>query len=157
MDTVHAKHDVMLEEKRKELLKIVDECLDEIRTKAGEDRMASDILVEEKEYFVRKREYLSGLRTINSLNGQKENIWLRKDDAISRIENLHNKEENPPEPEGKKPAKKTPKVKNIRSIHRMIIFPKRTVRTEADIEAYVEDIKRRMKEMLKDCDGIQLD
>ena len=157
MDIVHAKHDAMLEEKRKELLKIVDECLDEIRTKAGDDRKASDILAEEKGYFDRKREYVSGLKTINSLNGQKETIWLRKDDAISRIENLHNKDENPPEPEGKTSSKKVPKAKKIKSIHRMTIFPKRTVETEADIEAYVEDIKRRMKEMLKDCDGIQLE
>ena len=37
------------------------------------------------------------------------------------------------------------------------MFPKRTVETEADIDDYVEQIRQRMKTMLQDCDGIQLD
>ena len=37
------------------------------------------------------------------------------------------------------------------------MFPKRTIETDADIDEYVEHIRRRMKTMLKDCDGIRLD
>jgi len=37
------------------------------------------------------------------------------------------------------------------------MFPQRTVETEEDIEDYLEDIRRRMKTMLKDCDGIKLE
>ena len=154
---VHAKHDAMLEEKRQELLKIVDDCLEEIRAKAKIESKARDILQQEEGYFARKKEYIAGIRVLTLMDGQMPNIWLRKDEAISRIENLCNEEVK--REEEQKPsvvASKKPK-KIIKSVYRQSMFPKRTIETDADIDEYVEHIRRRMKTMLKDCDGIRLD
>ena len=154
---VHAKHDAMLEEKRQELLKIVDDCLEEIRAKAKDESKARDILQQEEGYFARKKEYIAGIRVLTLMDGQMPNIWLRKDEAISRIENLCNEEvkreeeQKPSVAAGKKPKK------IIKSVYRQSMFPKRTIETDADIDEYVEHIRRRMKTMLKDCDGIRLD
>ena len=154
---VHAKHDAMLEEKRQELLKIADECLEEIRVKAEDESKARDILQQEEGYFARKKEYIADIRVLTLMDGQMPNIWLRKDEAISRIENLC-KEDDKREEEQKPSvtASKKPK-KIIKSVYRQLMFPKRTIETDADIDEYVEHIRRRMKTMLKDCDGIRLD
>ncbi|MFC2337301.1 MAG: BREX system P-loop protein BrxC [Negativicutes bacterium] len=157
MTAVHAKHDAMLANKRQELFKIVDDCLEEIRAKAKDESKARGILQQEEDYFAHKKEYIAGIRVLTIMDGQMPNIWLRKDEAISRIENL-SKEDAKPEEE-KKPsvtASKKPK-KLIKSVYRLSMFPKRTVETDADIDDYVEHIRRRMKTMLKDCDGIRLD
>jgi hypothetical protein len=37
------------------------------------------------------------------------------------------------------------------------MFPKRTIETDEDIDEYVENIRKRMKTLLQDCDGIQID
>ena len=84
------------------------------------------------------------------------NIWLRKDEAIARIENLCKAERAREEQDAAIPPRKQTK-KVIQSVHRLSMFPKRTIETDADIDEYVEHIRRRMKDMLKDCDGIQLD
>jgi putative ATPase len=154
---VHAKHDAMLEEKRQELLKIVDECLEEIRMKAKGEAKARGILQQEEDYFAHKKEHIAGIRVLTLMDGQMPNIWLRKDEAISRIENLC-KEDDKREEEQKPSvtASKKPK-KIIKSVYRQSMFPKRTIETDADIDEYVEHIRRRMKTMLKDCDGIRLD
>ena len=91
------------------------------------------------------------------MNGQIQNIWLRKDEAISRIENLCKEDaKREEEQEPSVTASKKPK-KIIKSVYRQSMFPKRTVETDADIDEYVEHIRRRMKTMLKDCDGIRLE
>ena len=147
----------MLARKRQELRKIVDECLDEIRAKAKDESRARSILQQEEEYFAHKREHIAGIRVLTILDGQMPNIWLRKDEAIARIENLCKAERaREEEQEAAIPPRKKPK-KVIQSVHRLSMFPKRTVETEADIDDYVEQIRRRMKTMLQDCDGIQLD
>lgn len=153
---VHAKHDVMLEEKRQELLKIADECLEEIRAKAEDDSKARGIMQEAEAHFAHKKECIAGIQQLAIVDSQIHHMWLQKDEAISKIEDLHKKEA---EPEAVRitPQEKAPKAKKIKSIHRMTMFPKSTVETEADIDAYVENIRRRMKNMLKDCDGIKLD
>ena len=156
MAVVHEKHDAMLARKRQELRKIVDECLDEIRAKAKDESRARGILQQEEEYFAHKREHIAGIRVLTILDGQMPNIWLRKDEAIARIENLCKAERAREEQEAAIPTSKKPK-KVIQSVHRLSVFPKRTVETEADIDDYVEQIRRRMKTMLQDCDGIQLD
>ena len=157
MAAVHEKHDAMLARKRQELLKIADECLDEIRAKAKDESKARGILQQEEEYFAHKREHIARIRVLTILDGQMPNIWLRKDEAIARIENLCKVERAREEEQEAAipPRKQTKKV--IQSVHRLSMFPKRTVETEADIDDYVEQIRRRMKTMLQDCDGIQLD
>lgn len=154
--TVHAKHDAMLEEKRQELLKIADECLDEIRVKAKDDSKARGIMQAAEAHFAHKKDYIAGIQQLAIADSQIHQMWLQKDEALSKIEDLH-KEKAEPEAVRHTPQEKAPKVKKIKSIYRMTMFPRRTVETEADIDAYVENIRRRMKAMLKDCDAIRLD
>ena len=162
MAAVHKKHDAMLAEKRQELLKNADECMEEIRNKAKDDRKAGEILQEEEEYFAHKKKYIAGIRQLAIVDSQMQYMWLRKDEALSKIEELH-KKAAPSPAEGSRQGGGTAgsegkqKKKVVKSIHRMTMFPKRIVKTEADIDAYLEDVKRRMKTMLKDCDELQLD
>ena len=170
MATVHEKHDAMLEAKRQELLKIVEDCLEEIRAKAKEDAKATSILSDEEEYFAHKKDYIGNLRVITLMDGQIPSMWLRKDDAIAKMDELR---KTPPSPAGTPPlsgAATQPEVvretsatepakpkKIIKPVYRLSMFPKRVVETDADIDAYLEHIRKRMKTMLKDCDGIQLE
>ena len=158
MATVHEKHDAMLEDKRHELLKIIDDCLNEIRAKAKDDAKSKSILSDEEDYFAHKKDYIGKLQVITLMDGQIPSIWLRKDDAIAKMDELAKKEENQPDVVRETPPTEPLKTKkNIKPVYRLSMFPKRVVETDADIDAYLEHIRKRMKTMLKDCDGIQLD
>jgi len=154
---VHARHDAMLEKKRQELGHIIEDCLEEIRAKATDEIKAQTILQQEEAYFARKKEYIAGLEGLTIMDGQMPNLWLRKDEAISRIEDLQretaaqDEEQTPSDTADKKPKK------IIKTVLRLQLFPARTVTTEADIDDYVEHIRRRMKKTLEGCDGIRLD
>ena len=158
MATVHEKHDAMLEAKRQELLKIVEDCLEEIRSKAKDDIKAKSILSDEEEYFAHKKDYIGRLRGITLMDGQIPSMWLRKDDAITKMDELKKQSGKQPEVVRETPATEQAKPKKIiKPVYRLSMFPKRVVETDADIDAYLEHIRKRMKTMLKDCDGIQLD
>ena len=154
--TVHSVHDKLLSEKRDELLKIAEEYFEEISQKAGNDRKFGAILTDAKEFFERKKDYIGRARTLNSLGGQKDNIWQFKDEALFKIEELQKQSERQPKTEDKTAQKKEAIPKKIKSMRRMD-FPRRKMSTEADIDAYVENIGKRMKDILKDCDEIQIE
>ncbi|WP_037354735.1 BREX system P-loop protein BrxC [Selenomonas sp. FC4001] len=157
---VRTKHGAMLEQKRQEISANADECLKEIHDEYEDYPQARGIFLEAENYFKDKKERLADIKVLTMLDGQIPTMWMKKDDYLNRIEELRKKEEASqmvretpatPEPPVKKPKKK------VKPISRWQMFPKRTIETDEDIDEYVENIRKRMKTMLKDCDGIQLD
>ena len=70
------------------------------------------------------------------------------------------KDPEPVKPEISKPAGRTeekPQPKKvIKILNRQIIFPAKTLESEADIDQYVENIRESLKMYLKNSDGIRL-
>ena len=87
-------------------------------------------------------------------------IWQYKDDTVSRIEAIVNPPAKPtsfgPSSSGGGTAPVAPKKEVIKAIHRQAMFPAKTLKTEEEIDAYVEKIRTNMKQLLKGCDGIKL-
>ena len=53
--------------------------------------------------------------------------------------------------------KDTPIVpKTIKSYQRQAIFTSATLNSEAEVDAYVENVRSKLKELLSSCDGIRL-
>ena len=44
----------------------------------------------------------------------------------------------------------------IKTVYRQMAFPAKTLESQADIDAYVERMRRYLTDMLRDCDGIKL-
>jgi hypothetical protein len=65
-----------------------------------------------------------------------------------------NPKPQPPQP-GPGPQPHPPK-EVIKAIHRQAMFPARTLRSEEEIDTYIEKIRTNMKQLLKGCDGIKL-
>ena len=52
--------------------------------------------------------------------------------------------------------KKTVPKKVIKTVYRQMAFPAKMLESQADIDAYVERMRRYLTDMLRDCDGIKL-
>ena len=98
-------------------------------------------------YFDLKKQQITSYRTLALLDGLIPQMWSYKDDTVNRIEAvLH-----PPKPQPPQPKKEV-----IKAIHRQAMFPAKTLKSEEEIDAYVEKIRTNMKQLLKGCDGIKL-
>lgn len=152
MAKVKASHGKMLDAKRDELLEIVRQCMEEIHTLAGDNGAARNISNTADNYFTQKKQQIASYQTLALLDGLVPPIWQYKDDTVSKIDSIVHPPVTPPID----PVQPQPKKEVIKAIHRQAMFPAKTLKSEEEIDAYVEKIRTNMKQLLKGCDGIKL-
>ena len=135
----------MLDDKRAELLEIVRQCLEEIHTLAPDYPTAKNIANAADDFFDNKRRQISSFKKLALLDGLIPQIWQHKDDVISKMDAVINP-----------PAKPARKIEDIQTLHRQYIFPAKVLKSEGEIDSYVENIRANMKQLLKGHDGIKI-
>ncbi|MDO5138372.1 MAG: BREX system P-loop protein BrxC [Oscillospiraceae bacterium] len=161
MAKVNDSHGKMLDAKREELLEIVRQCMEEIHTLAGDNGPARNISNTADNYFIQQKQKIASYQTLALLDSLVPPIWQYKDDTVSRIEDNVNPPVKPQPPitplgGGGNTPPVPPKKEFIKAIHRQAMFPAKTLKSEKEIDAYVEKIRTNMKQLLKGCDGIKL-
>ena len=156
MAKVKASHGKMLDAKREELLEIVRQCMEEIHTLAGDNSAARNISNTADNYFTQQKQKIASYQALALLDGLVPPIWQYKDDTVSRIESIVNPPVKPQPPQPGPGPQPQPKKEVIKAIHRQVMFPAKTLKSEEEIDAYVEKIRTNMKQLLKGCDGIKL-
>ena len=159
METVHEGHNRLLEAKREELLEIVRQCLEAIHTSAGSSMEAKNISDVADNFYTQKKQQIMELHSLALLDGLLPPMLQYKDKAVDRLESAN----RPPVVTPKPPVKnqdrevkpQTPK-KVYKALNRSIVFPAKRLENEADIDEYVEKMRESLKQLLKNCDGIQL-
>jgi hypothetical protein len=157
MATVHEGHGRLLAAKREELLEIVRQCMEAIHTAAGNNIDAKNLVTTADNFYSQKKERIAELRSLALLDGLVPPMLTYKDETCERIEVMT----RPPKPQPQHsvvkegPATQTPK-KVIKSLNRQVVFPAKRLESEADIDDYVEKMRSQLKQLMKNCDGIQL-
>ncbi len=154
MAAVRAAHDRMLEEKRKELLEVVRQCMEEIhsRMSAAASDNVKNAVIKADEYFDQRKKKIAQTKSLALLDGMMPPMWTYKDDTLRAIDAmLTPKPAKPPVDPGDKP-----KTKLVKPIYRQSIFPAKRLTSDAEIDAYVEQMRKNMKAYLQGCDGIDL-
>ena len=165
MATVKEGHDRLLSAKREEVGEFLTQCLGAIHQAANENIKAKAICDAADDYYSQKRQLIKEYKNLALLDGLIPQMAQYKDNTVLRLEAVL----APKVPE--KP-KTTPEIVNepgkgqgsvpsqpqkvIRTYNRQIIFQPKLLESEADINAYVDNIREQLKQYLKKCDGIQL-
>ena len=113
-----------------------------------------------------ERQQVKDLQSLALLDGLIPPMLQYKDTSVDRLEVLLAPPAPPKPPvnvvrEGGStygPSSTTPPQpkKIIKPYNRQVIFPAKRLESEADIDTYVEKIRDQLKQLLKNCDGIQL-
>jgi hypothetical protein len=107
-------------------------------------------------YYEQKKQTIKTLKTLALLDGLIPQMLQYKDATCGSIEVVL----TPPKPGSTpKPAGgNTPPApkKIIKPCQRAIVFPAKTLESEADIDTYVEQLRQQLKTMLRGCDGLQI-
>lgn len=152
---VNEGHDRLLAVKRKEILDTLFQCRGAVLQSGNNDPKVSATLDKADKYFEAKQQTIKDCTSLALLDGLIPQMIQYKEDTCDTIELLL----APPKPVEPKPvthdAPPAPK-KIIKPYNRQIVFPAKQLESEADIDDYVESMRKKLKEMLKNCDGIQL-
>ena len=154
---VETAHDAMLEQKREELLEVVRSCLEAIHEHFEFNDETRNISHKADNFYSQKKEQIAAEKSLALLDGLSVPMWSYKDTATLQIEaamrhksvlqlqSVSNESDRKPKPK-----------KIIKKVARQQMFPARTLSTEAEIDAYVENIRKQMKQYLQGSDGIQI-
>ena len=151
MAKVKDAHAVLLIEKRKELLEIVQSCMAAIHTLGMESAKCKDIIARADTFYENKKQEIAEKELIALLDALVPSLWQYKDITCEALENALK-----PDPSPVNPIDKPAPKKLYKAIHRQAIFPAKTLESEEDVEAYVESMRDTLKQLLKNCDGIKL-
>ncbi|MDD2502612.1 MAG: BREX system P-loop protein BrxC [Clostridia bacterium] len=156
MNTVKSAHDKLLVAKREELLEIVRQCMAEIHQAANGEIKVKNIIIIADNFFTQKKERIAELKSLALLDSLIPAMWTYKDDTCEQIE-IMLRPAPPKQPDRlKESGNDETSQKVIKAIHRQAVFPAKRLESEADIDAYVEKVRTQLKELMKKCDGIQL-
>ncbi len=153
MATVREGHGRLLAAKRTELLEIVRQCLSEIHTAVSGNSDAEAISRKADDFYTQKKAQIAELESIALLDGLIPPMFTYKDDACRRIETLL---KPAPQPEQKPAGSAAQPKKVIKDFYRQTVFPAKRLESEEEIDAYVESMRQRLKQLMQNCDGIQL-
>ena len=156
MATVKVGHDRLLTAKREELMDIVDQCMAAIHQAVGGNYDARAAVDKADAYYSQKRSEIKACETLVLLDGLVPRMLQYKDQTCGHLEALA-KPPKPVTPPANGDKHEPPKPKRIiKAYQRAIVFPAKSLESEAEIDAYVEQMRRQLKQLLKGCDGIQL-
>ena len=145
MGKVRTIHNGLLDQKRSDLYEIVRQCMEEIHMGGSDCLECKTAVIESDDFYVQKKKNIVDFKTIVLLDGLVSQMWGYKDKTMERIERIKNPVEPPIHPHA-----------DIKDVYRQVVFPARTLKTEEDIDSYVEQIRESLKKILENVDGIKL-
>lgn len=159
MKTVRDGHERLLAAKRDELLEIVRQCMEAIHTAGGSSFECKSIIVTADTFYDQKKQRIKELESLALLDGLVPPMLQHKDNACNRIETLTRpapKVQDPDKKENSNEQKKPAPKKIIKAYNRQIVFPTKRIESEDDLDAYIEAIRKQLKTLMQNCDGIEL-
>lgn len=154
IDKVEALFREKLGEKQKYVRSILTQCMEALHAAAGENRKAAPLMERANRYYNQQKDAIERSRSLTHLDGIAAQIFNYRDDQLPRIAMaLAPKQEiTVKEKDTARPAKK----KDIRTYRRSVIFSPAALHTEADIDRYVESLRKQLQSLLSGCDEVKI-
>ena len=156
MATVREGHDRLLESKRVEINDIIRQCLAAIHQAGGGDIRTKDLVSKADDYYTQQKKKVEDLHSLALLDGLIPPMLQYKDKAVDRIEIMQKPIPPTPDPDPKPVDPKPQPKKVIRPYNRSVVFPAKCLESQDDVDTYVEKVRELLKNLLENCDGIDL-
>ncbi|MDD7203673.1 MAG: BREX system P-loop protein BrxC [Coriobacteriaceae bacterium] len=149
--------------KRDDLLRSIDDSLDQLKRYADDvdepyKTAARSVVAQAERAVIAKKDRAHTTKDASQLDAQVSQLktwldqqYLKVDSAVAEAQRKEQEVKGAHGTQGT--AKPKPKVKTL---HRSRVCPTKTLRTEQDVDAYVEGIRKALVEALGDNDAVRL-
>ena len=149
MQSVRTAYAALLEQKKAEILGIVQQCMGDIHTLAGIGSKVKEEVRKSDNRFAEYKQRVNEATSLTVLDAMITQMLNYKDQVCKRIESIVN--ETPPVP-GDAPVK----PQKIIQIRRYDVFPVKRLSTREDVDSYLDGIRKKLYDSLDTNDGIQI-
>ena len=158
MDKVTAVHQKLLEAKRNDLQERIAAGMAAVHELIGinpTDPQLKSYLMKADAYYVGRREKVKELTSLALLDGLVQPMQDYTDDIVDKINKYLHPAPKPIDPPVR-PEDPPKPAKRIKQVYRNYTFPAQRLKSEEDINAYVEAIREKLKNALNGVDVIDL-
>jgi len=151
MQSIKTAYGVLLEQKKEEVRGIITHCMGDVHTLAGVGGKASNEVKKSDDRFTEYKRKVANAMSLTMLDAMITQLLNYKDQVCKLMESiLHERPE--PEPGDNKP----PKSQTIVQVRRYDMFPVKRLTSREDVDGYLEMIRQKLYDTLKEHDGIQI-
>ncbi len=127
------------------------QCLEAIHTAGDVSADAKTVITVADNFYTQQKQKIQTYTSLALLDGLIPPMIQYKDSTVDKLENM-TKPKPPVQPVDPQP----PKKKLIKAFNRQVVFPAKRLESEAEVDAYIEKMREQLKNLMKNCDGIEL-
>ena len=152
-----AAYQSLLELKQEEVAETIRQCMQDVHQLAGEARNTEALLQQADHHFAGKRDAVQAALSLTELDAMITQLLNYKDTVCKRMEVLAAPAPAPqPKDEADTPNPPSATPKKIATVRRYDLCSVKRLQSKADIDAYVEGIRKKLYQTLESCDGVQI-
>lgn len=141
--------DELLKNKKAEVNELIDQCLKGLEQKSNKDQRRGSVFARAKNDFDSKRNEVLHLDSLTALDAKKNTLIDLKDRYLKEMDNVAN-------PTKIEPLKTKNPSRKKKEFFMQAIFPKKTLKSEQEIDTYVEEIRNLLLGYLDGADELDI-
>jgi hypothetical protein len=151
LQEIKSAYGILLEQKKQEVLGIIQQCMGDVHTLADVSGKASGEVKNSDKRFVEFKQKAVDAISLTVLDAMITQLLNYKDQVCKRIETLLHETPIPDELIGGKP-----KPQKIAQLRRYDVFPVRRLTTREDVDSYLDGVRQKLYSTLESNDGVQI-
>jgi hypothetical protein len=153
ISVINTERNKVVEDKKQEVIKLIDDCCNEVALKANGNEKLQSSLDNAKQQFDTKKQETDRINSLVVLDAKKNTIVSLKDTIINKMDSIINQAANPSTPIT--PAQPVSK-KKVRELQRVVVFNQASLTNAQDVDEYLAKIKNKLLSYINDDEEIKI-
>ena len=153
ISTINAERNKVVEDKKQEVIKLIDDCYNEVALKANGDEKLQSSLDDAKQKFDIKKQETDRINSLVVLDAKKNTIVSLKDSIINKMDSILNQAASTTTPNT--PVQPVSK-KKVRELQRVVVFNQASLTSAQDVDEYLAKIKNKLLSYINDDEEIKI-
>lgn len=150
---INTERNKVVENKKQEVIKLIDDCYNEVVLKANTDEKLQLSLDDAKQQFDAKKQETNRINSLVILDAKKNTIVSLKDNIINQMDSILNQAHSPIT--SRTPAQPVSK-KKVRELQRVVVFNQASLTNAQDVEDYLAKIRSKLLSYINDDEEIKI-
>ena len=147
---IDTERNKVVEEKRQELIKLIDDCYNEVALKADGNERLQYTLDNAKQQFDAKKQEAERMNNLVVLDAKKNTIVSLKDNIINKMDSILSKATSP------STSVQQVSKKKVRELQRVVVFNQASLTSARDVDEYLAKIKNKLLSYINDDEEIKI-
>lgn len=153
ISVINTERNKVVEKKRQEVIKLIDDCYNEVVLKASSNEKLETSLDDAKQQFDTKKQETDRINSLVVLDAKKNTIVSLKDGIINKMDSILRQATSPSTPSASaQPISK----KKVRELQRVVVFNQASLTNAKDVDEYLAKIRNKLLSYINDDEEIEI-